>query len=215
MVHTIKSNQMVDADEIRLSSTEGRRDSWFPCQRNIIMAYEKSPKLPNSAHAIWFRELPFSENGIRSVIRQGAWQRQIQRRGSRAGKDMVIPQLPPIPMFLRRQHRRGQTINLRSIRGRANIPVKTWKDTEPFQQMLSWWGSFECDNSGLIALQWSTKAIILPQGNRSDSTKTMRIRNESSQIRTQVCCFYIYLCSSASKEALPPHAAARASHQEG
>lgn len=43
----------------------------------------------------------------------------------------------------------------------------------------------------------------------------MRIRNESSQIRTQVCCFHIYLCSSASKEALPPHAAARASHQEG
>lgn len=65
MVHTIKSNQMVDADEIRLSSTEGRRDSWFSCQRNIIMAYEKGPTLPNCAHAK-------QQNGTRSVVREDA-----------------------------------------------------------------------------------------------------------------------------------------------
>lgn len=63
---------------------------------------------------------------------------QILRKESRAGKDIMIPQLSPISMFLKRQHRRAQTINLRNVRGRANIPVlspdKTWKDTEPFQR---------------------------------------------------------------------------------
>lgn len=163
MVHTIKSNQMVDADEIGLSSTEGRRDSWFSCQKNIIMAYEKGPKLPNSAHAIWFRELPFSENGIRSVIGQGAWQRQIQRSGSRAGKDTVILQLPPIPMFLRRQHRRGQTINLRNIKGKGQHPSRDLKGHRAFPTNVELMRFFWV---------WAPKPLSCPQSNRGVTQPT-------------------------------------------
>lgn len=42
MLHTIKSNEMVEADEMKLSNMGVEGTAEVSCQRNIIMAYEKA-----------------------------------------------------------------------------------------------------------------------------------------------------------------------------
>lgn len=45
MLHAIKSNQMVGAKAMKPSGKGVRSESRSSCQRTVIMAYEKGPKL--------------------------------------------------------------------------------------------------------------------------------------------------------------------------